>query len=110
MASSITWSFVTAALAGSVQGCSNNPPPAAPDDAGAFEAAVPIGDGGIAECFETLGESTDCVTCLSASCSPLWSGAQTLCAAYLACVCPRGIATRRQRHTTWLICGLVPML
>ena len=23
---------------------------------------------------------------------------------------PPGIATRRLRHTTWLICGLVPML
>jgi hypothetical protein len=87
----IAWSLLAASMAGAGPGCSSNPPPAAIDDAGAFDAEGPIGDGGIAECFETLGESSDCVTCLSASCSPLWSAAQTSCAGYLACVCPRGI-------------------
>lgn len=86
----IAWTLFAAALAGGAPGCSNHSPSAA-DDAGAFDAAGPIGDGGIAECYETLGESSDCVTCLSGSCGPLWSAAQTSCAAYLACACPGGI-------------------
>jgi len=83
--------LIAAALAGASPGCAKSPPPAAADDAGAFEAAAPIGDGGIAECFETLGESTNCVTCLSTTCGPLWSATQTSCSGYLACVCPGGI-------------------
>jgi hypothetical protein len=87
----IAWSLAVAAMAGGVPGCSNNPPPTAADDAGAFDAGGPIGDGGIAECYETLGEGTGCVSCLSVDCGPLWSAAQTSCGAYLACVCPGGI-------------------
>jgi hypothetical protein len=60
-------------------------------DAGPFDAAGLPGDGGLAQCWETAGEGTACVECLSTQCSPQWNAVQTTCTAYLACVCPNGM-------------------